>query len=150
MIQSSEDKALNLLEKAVTKAKSAIERDLRFRPFLMTISVDGVFKTIENKEPSDEYSYARLEESISDRAREDKLEFIILAMSDYMPEKYSDGKPTRAIRLHFEERSQLSKVVSARYLYLPYTIHRVEGEESYHVELGTPIPVGFPAEYLKE
>jgi hypothetical protein len=150
MLENSDDRAIDMLEKAVAKAKLSIEKNLTFRPFLMTLNMEGVLKSIENREPSDEYSYARLEESIADRAIEDKLEFIILAMSDYMPERYSDGKPKKAIRLHFEERSQLSKVVSARYLYVPYTIHRVVDEEGYHVELGIPIPVGFPAEYLRE
>ncbi len=112
------------------------------------MDADGTIKTIENKEPTDEASYALLEESITDRAKQSKLEVIVLATKDTLPNKFSNGKVQSCIRLHIEEQSQLSKVISARFIYIPYTLHRIEGENRLHVNLGQPHPVGFPAEYL--
>lgn len=146
---NSDKKALKLLEKAVIKAQNSLEKSLTFRPFLLTMDSDGTIKTIENREPTDQMSYSLLEESIEGRARENKLEVIILAMKDTLPHKFSDNKTQISIRLHIEERSQLSNTISARFIYIPYTLHRREGDDQVDVQLGQPHPVGFPAEYLK-
>ncbi len=147
-MMNDDEKALKLLENAVTKAQTSIEESTTFRPFLMTMAIDGTIKTIENREPTDEGSYALLEESITDRARQNKLEVIVLAIKDRLPNKFSNGKVQSCIRLHIEEQSQLSKSISARFIYIPYTLHRIEGENRLHVNLEQAHPVGFPAEYL--
>jgi len=146
---NSDEKALKLLQKAVIKAQSSLEKSLTFRPFLLTMDSDGTIKTIENREPTDQTSYSSLEESIEERARESKLEVIVLAIKDTLPHKFSDNKTQISIRLHIEERSQLSKTVSARFIYIPYTLHSRVGEDQVDVQWGEPHPVGFPAEYLK-
>ena len=143
-----DEKAFKLLENAVTKAKASIEESTTFRPFLMTMDVDGTIKTIENREPIDEESYALLEESITNRAKQSKLEVIVLAIKDRLPDKFSNGKVQSCIRLHIEEQIQLSKSISARFIYIPYILHHTEGEDLLYVDLGQPHPVGFPAVYL--
>jgi hypothetical protein len=49
--------------------------------------------------------------------------------------------------LHLEEKSQIEKKIAARFLYVPYELCRVEDGEMF-VKLHSPIPVGFPAEYI--
>lgn len=147
-MQSDDEKALILLEKAVMKAKKALENKLSFRPFMMMIDSQGVLKTIENRALTDYDSYSLLEDSLMSRVKsKDDIEIVILAIKDTMPPKLSDGESKASIRLHLEERSQLNKKVSARFFYIPYTVYDTE-EDRYYIELGTPKPVGFPAEYL--
>ncbi len=147
-IMYDDEKAFKLLENAVTKAKASIEESTTFRPFLMTMDADGTIKTIENREPTDEESYALLEKSITDRTKQSKLEVIVLAIKDRLPDKFSNGKVQSCIRLHIEEQSQLSKSISARFIYIPYILHHAGGEDLLHADLGQPHPVGFPAVYL--
>lgn len=151
-MQSNDEKALILLEKAAMKAKKSIETTLSFRPFMMMmIDGQGVLKTVENRALTDQDSYGLLEDSLTSRVKsQDDIDMVILAIKDMMPSKLSNGEPKASIRLHLEERSQLDKKVSARFIYIPYTIYDTEEEDRYQVELGTPAPVGFPAEYLSK
>ena len=147
--QSNDEKAIILLEKAAMKAKKSIETTLAFRPFMMMIDSQGLLKTVENRALTDYDSYSLLEDSLTSRVKsQDDIEIVILAIKDMMPSKLSNGESKPTIRLHLEERSQLDKKVSARFLYIPYTIYSTEEQDRYQVELGVPAPVGFPAEYL--
>ncbi len=145
---NSEEKALLLLEKAVVKAKLSIEKQLSFRPFLMMLDTDGNIKSVENKAYTNEESYTLLESSFKGRVNESNIDVALLATADMMPARYSKDKPTPAIRLHLEEKSQLDKKISARFIYVPYSLHRFKNSQEIFAEIGTPIPVGFPAEYL--
>ncbi len=146
---NSDEKTLEFLGKAVQKAKESIERDLTFRPFLMTVDSDGVMKMVENRALSDADSYSLLEDSLTHRVDESRIDMIIIAMRDDMPQRFSQEEGSSCIRLHLEERSQLSHKVSARFLYIPYLIYRRE-DDGYFVKLGKPEPVGFPAMYIKK
>ena len=145
---NSDEKALEFLGKAITKAKESLERDLTFRPFLMTIDSDGIFKSVENRAKSDANSYSLLEDSLSQRVEESQIDMLIIATRVDMPQRFSQEDGSNSIRIHLEERSQLSHKISARFLYIPYIIYHTEDEDSFYVKLGKPVPVGFPAIYL--
>ena len=145
---NSEEKALLLLEKAVNKATLSIEKSLSFRPFLMMLDIDGTIKTVENRASTNEESYALLESSFKGRVHETNIDVALLATADMMPARYTKKEPIPAIRLHLEEKSQLDKKISARFIYVPYSLHRFKDSEEIFAQIGTPIPVGFPAEYL--
>jgi len=147
---NNDEKALLLLEKAVMKAKISIEKNFSFRPFLMLLDTDGKIKTIENRAYTNEESYTLLEASFKGRVNEANIDIALLATGDMMPSRYTKEKPIPAIRLHIEEKSQLQKQISARFIYVPYSLHRFKGSEEVFAEIGTPIPVGFPAEYLQK
>jgi hypothetical protein len=148
---TNDDKVVELLEKAVNRAKSSIEKEINFRPFLMILDNKGTFKTIENRALSNEESYELLQDSIRGRVQETEMEVAVLVTGDMMPSRYiKDNIPTPAIRIHLEEKSQLDKKISARFIYVPYTLHRIKNSTDIFVKVGTPIPVGFPAEYLSK
>jgi len=146
---NSDEKTLEFLGKAIIKAKESIEKSLTFRPFLMTIDSDGVMKSVENHALNDADSYSLLEDSLTQRVEESRIDMLIIAIQDSMPERFSQEHGSNCIRLHLEERSQLSQKISARFLYIPYIIYRTEDDDRYHLELGNPEPVGFPAIYIK-
>ena len=147
---SSDEKAMLILEKAVIKAQLSIEKNLSFRPFLMLLDSSGEIKTIQNRASTSEESYTLLEASFKGRINEANIDVALLAMEDMMPSRYTKDRPIPAIRLHLEEKSQLDKKISARFIYVPYTLHQIKGEEGIFVNIGTPIPVGFPAEYMQK
>ena len=144
----NDEKTLEFLGKAVIKAKESIERDLTFRPFLMTIDSDGVMKIVENHALNDSDSYSLLEDSLTQRVDESRIDMLIIASRDDMPQRFSQEDGSSCIRLHLEERSQLSQKISARFLYIPYLVYERE-DGGYFVKLGDPKPVGFPAMYIK-
>jgi len=148
---NNEDKVVELLEKAVNKASISIEKEMKFRPFLMILDVNGIVKTIENRALSNEESYELLQDSIRGRVMEDDISVAMLVTGDMMPSKYiKDNIPMPAIRIHLEDKNQLDKKISGRFLYIPYTLHRIKNSTDIFLKVGTPIPVGFPAEYLSK
>ncbi len=147
-MMNNDQETLEFLAKAVTKAKESIEKNLTFRPFLMTIDSNGVLKIVENHAISDADSYSLLEDSLTQRVDESRIDILIIATRDDMPQRFSQENGSNCIRLHLEERSQLSHKVSARFLYIPYLIYRTD-DNSYFVKLGKPEPVGFLAMYIK-
>ena len=149
-MMDNDAKALQLLEKAVQKAKSSLETELSFKPFLMLLDINGDIKTIKNSAYTSKESYALLEDSLTSRVKQDDMQIAILTTDDTMPTRYTDGKVVPAMRLHIEEKSQLDKKISARFIYVPYSLHRTENSDDIYVNLGTPIPVGFPSEYIKK
>jgi hypothetical protein len=87
-----------------------------------------------------------LEETLNDRINEGDVDVIVLAVDTLIPEKFDQGIPS-SIRLHLEEKSQIDKKISARFLYVPYELCRI-GDDELFVKLHAPIPIGFPAEYI--
>jgi len=147
----SDDKVIELLEKAVERAKVSIEREMSFRPFLMILDNKGVIKTIDNRALSNEESYELLQDSLKGRVQErsSDMDVAVSVTGDMMPSRYvKNDTPTPAVRIHLEEKSQLKNKISARFIYVPYTLHRIKNSMDIFAQIGTPIPVGFPAEYL--
>ncbi len=143
-----DQKAFELLEKAVNKAQASLIREHTFSPFMFTIGSDGLLRTIENRAIDAKESYALLEDSLTQRVREGNIDILVIAVDATMPERYRTDMD-HCIQLHLEERSQLDKKISARFIYVPYQLYRSKESEEVHIRLGQPVPAGFPAQYLK-
>ena len=141
-----DEKALYVLEKAVDKAQDSLEKTKYFQPFLMLLTDDGKIEVYENKIQDSSESYSLLEETLRIRIKEEDVDVMVLVVDTIIPDKFS-ADISSGIRVHLEEKSQKDKAIGARFLYVPYALCRV-GDGNIFVKLHTPIPVGFPAEYI--
>lgn len=148
MTIQDDEKAFSILEQAVDKAQKSLEKTKQFQPFLILLNDDGEIELYENEVKDSAESYALLEDTLNGRIKEDDVDIVVLAVDTLIPEKFVKDVPS-GIRLHLEEKSQVQKKISARYLYVPYELCRV-GEGDLFVRLHHPIAVGFPAEYIVE
>ena len=145
MSDNHDDRAMLVLEKAVYRAQAFLEKTQSFKPFLMILDDDGNIDIIENEVVNSKESYTLLGDTLKIRIEESGVDVIVMVVDTLIPENIVQDVPS-SIRLHLEEKSQVDKSVSARFIYVPYTLHKVEGE--IFTKLHTPIPVGFPAEYI--
>ena len=139
--------ALEFIEKAVFKAHQALVDFSAFQPFSMLLTDLGKIEIYENKLDDINDSYVLLEEKITQRIKKNDISILILAVDTKIPENFSKGIPT-SIRIHLEEKSQIGKIIGARFLYIPYELCQTPSREKF-VRLHAPIAVGFPCEYLK-
>jgi hypothetical protein len=147
MSNISDEKALQLLEKAVYKAQDSLEQTKHFQPFLMLLSDTGKIEIFENKIEDSTQSYEALENLLKERMQKNDIEVMVLVVDTQIPEHFV--KDTHmGIRVHLEEKSQRDKKIGARYLYVPYELCS-SSECALFVKLHNPIPVGMPAEYIK-
>jgi len=146
MSNKEDIKALQLLEKAVYKAQDALEVTKHFQPFLMLLTDTGEIEVYENEIENASESYAILETKLTQRIKENDVDIMVLVVDTVIPDKFVEDVSS-GIRVHLEEKSQKDKKIGARFLYVPYELCRV-GEGEMFVKLHTPIPVGFPAEYI--
>jgi hypothetical protein len=147
MSTHEDEKAFNVLEQAVYKAQRSLEQTKSFQPFLMLLNDAGEIELFENEVEDSNESYTLLEETLKNRIKKGDVDIIVLAVDTLIPEKFVQDVPS-GIRLHLEEKSQMEKKISARFLYVPYHLYRVGNEGEISVKLHAPIPVGFPAEYI--
>jgi hypothetical protein len=141
-----DEKAFNVLEHAVNKAQKSLEQTKNFQPFLIVLNDGGEIELFENEVEDSTESYTLLENTLRERIKEGDVDVMVLAVDTLIPERFVQDVPS-SIRLHLEEKSQIDKKISARFLYVPYNLCRV-GDSDMFVKLHTPIPVGFPAEYI--
>lgn len=146
MSDHDDEKALKVLEEAVYRAQNSLEKTKQFQPFLILLNDAGEIELFENEVNDSTESYALLEDTLKGRIKEGDVDVMVLAVDTLIPEKFVKDVPA-GIRLHLEEKSQVEKKISARYLYVPYELCR-KGEGELFVRLHAPIPVGFPAEYI--
>lgn len=146
MSDNHDERALQVLEKAVYRAQNLLEKTKHFQPFLMLLNDTGEIELFENEVKDSTESYALLEDTLRRRIKEGDVDVVVLAVDTLIPEKLLKDVPS-SIRLHLEEKSQVDKIVSARFLYVPYELCRV-GDGDMFVKLHAPIPLGFPAEYI--
>ena len=146
MSTHEDEKAFSILEQAVYKAQKSLEITKHFQPFLMLLNDAGDIELYENEVEESTESYTLLEETLNDRVKEGDVDVMVLAVDTLIPEKFDQGIPS-SIRLHLEEKSQIDKKISARFLYVPYELCRI-GDDKLFVKLHAPIPIGFPAEYI--
>ena len=139
--------ALGFIEKAVFKAQKTLVEFSAFRPFSMLLTDSGKIEIYENELDNIGDSYALLEEEIAQRIKKNDISILILAVDTEIPENFSKGIPM-SIRIHLEEKSQIGKIIGARFLYVPYELCQTLSREKF-VRLHAPIAVGFPSEYLK-
>ncbi len=141
-----DEKAFMLLEQAVYRAQESLEKTKHFQPFLMLLNDAGEVELFENDVKETSESYALLEDTLKQRIREGDVDVMVLVVDTLIPENFVQNVPS-GIRLHLEEKSQIDKKIAARFLYVPYELCRV-GDGEMFVKLYSPIPVGFPAEYI--
>jgi hypothetical protein len=145
MLNDHDDRAMSVLEKAVYRAQKLLENTQKFKPFMMILDDDGSIDIVENEIEENTESYALLGETLKVRIKEGNVDVMVMVVDTLIPENFVQDVPS-SIRLHLEEKSQIDKSVAARFIYVPYTLHKVE--EEIFTKLHTPIPVGFPAEYI--
>lgn len=147
MSKSDDEKAFHILETAVYRAQDSMQKTKHFQPFLMLLNDADEIEVFENEEKEFSQSYLLLEDVLRNRLDEKcDVEIIALVVDTQIPENFAGDVPN-GIRIHLEEKSQMHKKLAARYLYIPYELCKVDNGEMF-VKLHTPIPVGFPAEYL--
>lgn len=147
MSDNHDERALQVLEKAVYRAQNQLEETKHFQPFLMLLNDAGEIELFENEVKDATESYALLEDILRSRIKEGDIDVMVLVVDTLIPEKFVQDVPS-GIRLHLEEKSQIDKKISARFLYVPYKLCRVGDDGDMFVKLHAPIPVGFPAEYI--
>ncbi len=145
MSDNHDDRAMLVLEKAVYRAQESLEKTQNFKPFLMILDDDGSIDIVENEVVESAKSYELLGDTLRERIKEGGVDVMVMVVDTLIPENFVEDVPS-SIRLHLEEKSQIDKSVAARFIYVPYTLHKVE--EEIFTKLHTPIPVGFPAEYI--
>jgi hypothetical protein len=146
MSPQDDEKAFRILEQAVFKAQKSLEQTKYFQPFLMLLNDAHEIEVFENEIEDSIESYAVLEEALKMRMLKNDMDVMVLVVDTLIPEKFVKDV-TSGIRLHLEERNQINNKIGARFLYVPYELCKV-GDEDMFVKLHTPIPVGFPAEYI--
>lgn len=146
MSTHEDEKAFMLLEKAVHKAQQSLEQTKHFPPFLLLLNDSGEIEVFENEVKDSTESYSILEGILRERIPQGDIDVMVLAVDTLIPENFVKDVPS-SIRLHLEEKSQVHKKVSGRFLYVPYELCRI-GDGEMFVQLHHPIPVGFPAEYI--
>lgn len=146
MSSNHDERAMFVLEKAVERAKNQLVKTKCFRPFLMMLSDEGVIETVENEAIDSITSYDLLGNTLKERILKDNVDVMVLAVDTLVPEKLAQGISS-SIRLHLEEKSQVEKKISARFLYVPYELCSMDVGELF-VRLHAPVAVGFPAEYI--
>ncbi len=145
MSNNHDDKAMEILEKAIYYAQEQLEKRQKFQPFAMVLNENGNIDTIENSIKDSNECYESLGETVKGCIAKDNIEIMVMVVDTLIPDNFSKEVPN-SIRVHLEERSQIDKKIAARFLYVPYTLHKVE--EKILTKLHIPIPVGFPAEYI--
>jgi len=146
MSDSSDERAFGLLEKAIYRAQVSLEETKHFQPFVMLLNDAGEIEIFENEIKDSTQSYSALEERLKKRIQKKDVDVLVLLFDTQIPDKFAQDV-TSGIRVHLEERSQIETKIGARFLYVPYELCKIDGGELF-VRLHTPIPVGFPAEYI--
>lgn len=146
MSNNQDEKAFNILEKAVYKAQASLEQTKHFQPFLMLLNDAGEIEVFENEIKDSTESYALLEETLETRIQKADVDIMVLVVDTAIPDKFVEDVST-GIRVHLEEKSQIDNKIGARFLYVPYELCQVKDGKMF-VKLHAPIPVGFPAEYI--
>lgn len=146
MSDNHDERALQILEKAVYRAQELLEQTKHFQPFLMLLTDAGEIELFENEVKDSIESYFLLEETLKKRITNGDVDIMVLVVDTIIPDKFVQSISS-GIRVHLEEKSQIANKIGARFLYVPYELCQVK-DEAMFVKLHAPIPVGFPAEYI--
>ena len=147
MTNNDDEKALQVLHKAVEIAQENLVEKKEFKPFLLLLNDTQEELLFKNEEIDSNKSYELLEDLAKEKIATKNIEVMVLAVDTIVPEKFSKDTPM-GIRLHLEEKSQLNNKLGARFIYVPYELCKI-GDGEMFVKLLDPIPVGLPAEYIK-
>lgn len=143
---NTDEKAFYILEKAIYKAEKSLQKTKIIQPFLIVLTDSEEVEIYENKIENLEESYAQLEEVAKEQLKVKDIDVMVLVCETLLPRHISQN-PSRSIRLHLEEKSQIDKKIGARFLYVPYEFVQTD-EKMTSLHLNTPIPVGFPAVFI--
>ena len=148
MSKSHDDRAVEILTKAIEYAKEGLNKGVIFHPFGMIMDDNYNIEIIKNDIEDIEESYDSLGEEVNKYIAKGSVDILVLAVDTDIPDNLSKGVSS-SIRLHIEEKSQRANDISARFLYVPYELCKVEGGEIF-TKLHTPIAVGLIAEYIQK
>lgn len=145
-MKNNDEKAMMMLEKAVSKAEESLKENNSFQPFLLLMDKKENILVFENDIENSTKSYSELEEIAREKAKD--TEILVLAVETSMPEQFHTKTPN-SIRLHLEERHLIKEPLSARFIFIPFVILK-DKEENSHIKLDHPVPVSFPPEFIVE
>ena len=145
---NDDDRAMMMLEKGIYEAQEMLEREQRFSPFALIRYENGEVERLENgiEDPKD--AYRALYEEIKLCIEAKPADIVVLLADTALPAEFGEEGIESAIRVHLEERSQQHKKIAGRYIYVPYRLQRLAGEEEVHAKLFAPKAVSFPSEFL--
>ena len=148
---NDDERAMMMLEKSIYEAKEMLEEKHIFRPFAMILDQNGSIRRMENEIEDMQASYMQLHDEIIAHVQiRQTADVIVLLTNASMPEQLNKEGIESSIRVHLEERSQQHKAIPSRYIYVPYQLQRVAGEEKVEAKLFHPQAVSFPAEFFKK
>ena len=148
---NDDERAMMMLEKSIYEAKEMLEEKHIFRPFAMILDQNGSIRRMENEIEDMQASYMQLHDEIIAHVQiRQTADVIVLLTNASMPEQLNKEGIESSIRVHLEERSQQHKAIPSRYIYVPYQLQRVAGEEKVEAKLFPPQAVSFPAEFFKK
>ncbi|MDD3499023.1 MAG: hypothetical protein PHS85_01550, partial [Sulfurovum sp.] len=119
--------------------------------FAMILDQNGTIRRLENEIEDMQASYRELHDEIMAHVQmRQTVDIIVLLTNASMPEQLVDEGVESTIRVHLEERSQQHKAIPSRYIYVPYQLQRLAGEERVEARLFHPQAVSFPAEFFSK
>ncbi|MFA7027593.1 MAG: hypothetical protein WC163_06405 [Sulfurovum sp.] len=117
----------------------------------MILDQNGTIRRLENEIEDMQASYRELHDEIMAHVQmRETVDIIVLLTNASMPEQLVDEGVESTIRVHLEERSQQHKAIPSRYIYVPYQLQRLAGEERVEARLFHPQAVSFPAEFFSK
>jgi len=148
---NDDERAMMMLEKSIYEAKEMLEEKHVFRPFAMILDQNGTIVRMENEIEDMQASYMALHDEITAHVQmRETVDIIVLLTNASMPEQLAEEGVESSIRVHLEERSQQHKAIPSRYIYVPYQLQRLAGEEKVEARLFQPRAVSFPAEFFRK
>ena len=88
MSDNHDERALQVLEKAVYRAQESLEKTKHFQPFLMLLNDAGETEIFENEVKDSQESYTLLEETLKERIKEGDVDVMVLLVDTLIPEKF--------------------------------------------------------------
>jgi hypothetical protein len=146
---NDDERAMMMLEKSIYEAREMLEEKHIFRPFAMILDQNGTIRRLENGIEDMQASYMELHDEITAHVQmRETVDIIVLLTNASTPEHLAEEGAESSIRVHLEERSQQHKAIPSRYIYVPYRLQRLAGEERVEARLFHPQAVSFPAEFF--
>ena len=146
-----EEQLFEMVNRAISHAKEALEKEQEFQPFAMMLYRNGYIDQEDDPERSHEAQYdaliAKMRSAIVDAP---KITAVAIVAAVSIPGQYK-APVESGIRVHLEERHKSDDKIGGRFLYVPYQLYKQSDSEKVEVHLYEPIAVGIPQEiFTKE
>jgi hypothetical protein len=146
---NDDERALMMLEKSIYEAREMLEKEHIFRPFAMILDQNGSIRKLTNEIEDMQASYMELHDEIMAHVQmRQSADVIVLLTNATMPDQLVEEGLESCIRVHLEERSQQHKAIASRFIYVPYQLQRMAGEEEVEAILFQPKAISFPSEFF--